>query len=388
MTLSHCWGPSLPVDCLTTKSNIEQRLQWFHVSLLPPMFRDAIGVTRRLGIHHVWIDAVCILQDCEGNWATESVKMGDIYQNSVLTIAASYAKDSYDGCFNERSISRDLAQTSYDDKTIDITTEDSTGSKSTIVLFSELHHDHPQPLDSSPLHARGWIFQERILSPRTIHFTSSQVVWECRKEYLLEDRIPWPPRYPNENPTISSLLREDMIHRSIMDHWYHSIVSFRYSGRVFTKPRDRLIALAGIASVYQHLTKDRYLAGIWVSSIAVGLGWKIDRIRRSKPTSIEDRRWPTWSWVSHDGPVSFELHASVFIPDSHFQLVRTALQFSPRHVNDLSTVVGGSSQSLAAWLNLNTRFCSEMRERYRMKSIGGVPIRWTVHQSMPYSDQS
>jgi hypothetical protein len=34
-------------------------------------------------------------------------------------------------------------------------------------------------VDSSPLMQCGWVFQERLLAPRVLHFGSSQIFWEC-----------------------------------------------------------------------------------------------------------------------------------------------------------------------------------------------------------------
>jgi len=34
--------------------------------------------------------------------------------------------------------------------------------------------------ESSSLYQRGWAFQERLLSPRVLYYTISEVIWECR----------------------------------------------------------------------------------------------------------------------------------------------------------------------------------------------------------------
>lgn len=36
-------------------------------------------------------------------------------------------------------------------------------------------------VEGSVFASRGWVFQERALSRRTIHFTSTQLYWECGK---------------------------------------------------------------------------------------------------------------------------------------------------------------------------------------------------------------
>lgn len=65
--------------------------------LLPTTFRDAIQVTKGLGIRYLWIDSLCIIQDDDVDWKEESSKMASIYQNSFLTICATAAPDDEAG---------------------------------------------------------------------------------------------------------------------------------------------------------------------------------------------------------------------------------------------------------------------------------------------------
>lgn len=58
--LSHCWGGISPF--LTLHNNIEARKQGFDIAELPRTFRDAVILTRALGIRYLWIDSVCIIQ--------------------------------------------------------------------------------------------------------------------------------------------------------------------------------------------------------------------------------------------------------------------------------------------------------------------------------------
>jgi hypothetical protein len=39
--------------------------------------------------------------------------------------------------------------------------------------------DFAHDVESSSLSKRGWVYQERALSRRTIHFAGTQVYWEC-----------------------------------------------------------------------------------------------------------------------------------------------------------------------------------------------------------------
>jgi hypothetical protein len=63
IALSHCWGADIDLGARTLRSNVTARFTGFEVDRLPKTFRDAILLTRRLGIRYIWIDSLCIIQD-------------------------------------------------------------------------------------------------------------------------------------------------------------------------------------------------------------------------------------------------------------------------------------------------------------------------------------
>ena len=54
-----------------------------------------------LGIPHIWIDSLCIVQDDPQDWLHEASTMADVYKHAVLNIAASSAHNGTRGCFQE-----------------------------------------------------------------------------------------------------------------------------------------------------------------------------------------------------------------------------------------------------------------------------------------------
>jgi len=110
VTLSHCWGGQLPMT--TTLETLQERMEGIPMTHLPPTYRDAVEITRKLGFRYIWIDTFCIIQDCRQDWGRESTKMHEIYANASLCIAASAAPNAEAGIFasadRERHISRPL----------------------------------------------------------------------------------------------------------------------------------------------------------------------------------------------------------------------------------------------------------------------------------------
>jgi hypothetical protein len=97
VTLSHCWGAKQIIT--TTQETPRSRLAAIPWKDLSRTFQDAIIITNNLGYRYIWIDSLCIIQNDHQDWELESKNMASIYQNSILTIAASKSKDGDGGCF-------------------------------------------------------------------------------------------------------------------------------------------------------------------------------------------------------------------------------------------------------------------------------------------------
>ncbi|CAG8971335.1 hypothetical protein HYALB_00005953 [Hymenoscyphus albidus] len=171
-TLSHCWGPD-GVAFKLTNALLDSFQQGINQESLPKTFRDAILISTHLGTTHLWIDSQYIIQDDPEDWRKESVKMSEVYGNSYFNIAASCAKNGSEGCFLSQSRLRGLrVQAKAKAKMIkdEFRYQDFEVIPEYIV-FESIHN--------SVLAKRGWAFQERLLSPRTLHFAEFQLFWEC-----------------------------------------------------------------------------------------------------------------------------------------------------------------------------------------------------------------
>jgi hypothetical protein len=78
-----------------------------------------------------------------------------------------------------------------------------------------------------------------------------------------------------------------------------------FSGRQITYARDRLPAIAAIASEFQKITGDRYFTGIWESHVIEDLMW----VSASPESSRHSPGLPSWTWASLEGPVSLSRKA-------------------------------------------------------------------------------
>jgi hypothetical protein len=409
MTLSYRWGKS--PEIMLTQASITELCEHIPVNLLPRSNQDAIQITRYLGIRYLWIDALCIIQDLDGDWHAESANMGNIYKNSYCTISASQAETGNRGCFVDRQPlqthfsstplnvqnppkrelpekSSSAGNTSYRDmslaehslKRLKRESVLDSDQEATSFAMSSTYQYHGSPdgtfeteqlekevsgldwleeevpkiaqrlarhtrdrnirrdveqvqdrlqslskseltirafqtdlwtseVDSSPLSRRAWAFQERLLSPRILHFAKSQLFWECPTGKACET---WPnpvakgiadgpvPAFENNMfETKTKLALGGSVFDPVYEHW-DKVVEF-YTDAVLTRPQDKLIAMSGLANEALKDHEDWYCAGLWRNDFARNLLWYVQTPRKvigPKPYCA-----PSWSWASIDGKV-------------------------------------------------------------------------------------
>lgn len=164
--MSHAWG-SKPFLTLTSDA-YHSFLREIPFNDLTKTFKDAIEITRRLGLDFIWIDSLCIVQGDEEDWEKESSLMANVYGGSTINIAASSAVDGSQGCFLKPLYFSGGLQSRI-----------SVNGVSAIRNFhnGQVHDDSTV---SSYLATRAWTLQERLLAPRTIHLGDRGAFWECR----------------------------------------------------------------------------------------------------------------------------------------------------------------------------------------------------------------
>jgi Heterokaryon incompatibility protein (HET) len=171
LALSHRWG-SRPPQMLTSSSETMLR-RGVNISAFCRTFQDAIMVTKRLsddlGSAISVDDSLCIVQDSIAVWIQESAIMGDIYQDAFCTLAVTAAEGGHGGLFFNRN-SRRLCPCA-------ISLAPKEAEKE--LFYCVDSEDWAGNISRAPLNDRAWVFQERLLSLRVLHFASNQLYWEC-----------------------------------------------------------------------------------------------------------------------------------------------------------------------------------------------------------------
>lgn len=278
-TLSHRWKDADMPKLL--RKNVVDMKQEISTSYLTPVFQDAIELCRALRIDYLWIDALCLMQDNELDCKSEIQKMGAIYSNAYCNFSATLAAELPVGLFFDRNLTHS--------KAFPVTIE-RQGHHFECFGFSVKALTH---LNDESLMQRGWVLQERLLSPRTIYF-GHQLSWECGQSLaneLFPKGVPggfgnyWGSNTPyklsrllNTDPTLAtnpafvSNTDDTEPSKSILYERWSEIV-LTYSACELSFDTDILPAISGLAQQFGELLGDVYLAGLWQSTLLRNLLW-------------------------------------------------------------------------------------------------------------------
>lgn len=368
--LSHCWG-AVPI-IRTTKRNFEKYKEVIEWEELSKTFREAIELTRELGFRFIWIDSLCIVQDDPQDWNVEAARMASVYSNGYLTVAATRSANGDGGLFTKTP-------------DVEVTGKTPDGEDYTVFFREKIDH-HLESADDDgtdmgawthdwkptrvdfPLLTRAWVYQERMLSARVVHFGHHELFFECRvtvececngirhhgssdaAAIVLMKMEHGMALYAYRKPSIPGPEFDANLQYRRAQVW-RSIVS-AYTALSLTVFKDKLPAIGGLARGMAGTRKTRYWAGVWEDSINDDLLWTVyATTTRKLPPS--PRNAPTWSWASVENDVSYwdlilysnmdeELgnHFDERLPCEHFAKIE-ACQLTSSTVDEFGTVARG-----------------------------------------------
>lgn len=301
VALSYCWGTGMPEHVKTTTQNIEDRSRkGFSAENCPQTIKDAFNFTRALGLRYIWIDVLCILQDSERDWMTQSTKMGLVYSSAYCTLAASASTDTNSGL-----PFYDFTNTLDSDSFILAFGFNNEGKQERVCIsVRSWNRTGDSQIAYDPLQKRGWTLQERHLSHRVVYFSHENLFWEC-KQARSSTSLPWCAWSPltSQNRRLFDGDKETL--REHLDGGGWQCLIWDYSKRALTYERDKFYAIAGLVEAVDNVLAcdDQYLAGLWRSTLPVSLCWKSSLYTSSDGQLTARLRAPSWSWASLSGPI-------------------------------------------------------------------------------------
>lgn len=225
--LSYVWGAGAQtLLTASTREVLETPGGLTHPSInLHQTIKDAVKTTRDIGLRYIWIDALCILQDDAADKAAIISQMGNIYGNSTLTIVASTNVEPRDGLPGIGRTARSRRQIVQQVQGVFLA-----------ATFHDSRRPHREILDSV-WNSRAWTFQERHLPPRSVYFTTSQMLFTCPHGTAYEDTVPvqdpaYKPSPLNDQTRLTARLHD--LHYRI----WSDVTQSRYPNKVIAAQGD------------------------------------------------------------------------------------------------------------------------------------------------------
>lgn len=263
---------------------------------VPTTFRDAFKVAENLNIKYIWIDALCILQDDEGQLVEHMNSMDSIYSSATLTIVSD--TESADTGIPGVGFTRGPPQAIFNHGGKDFISSKRTFGTS---------------LYDSCWESRAWCLQEKVFSKRLLIFTETQTFFHCTCATWFEDTIleaeessygsvyiaerSDPSRKQIRSPSYTAY----EAHRTLFGRNFWSLVEI-YTRRQLSFESDSIRAFSGILKSIE----PKYGSAIWgvpQFTFARGLTWLLSLDR-----TLRREGFPSWSWAGWRGNTGSRLY--------------------------------------------------------------------------------
>ncbi|KAF8879292.1 hypothetical protein CPB84DRAFT_1751664 [Gymnopilus junonius] len=215
-----------------------------------------IVVTQELSLtelkyQYLWIDSLCILQDSRSDWRSQSAIMGEIYANSICTIAA-------------------------------------------------LTHWHRYA-------------DEAVTTPTSYPCMGHSRADTCPKDTVLRQygaRMGMYRMFGNRSSTRGDVSQfstkasffgiQQQSEEAKHDAW--TDIQTSYTRRFLTRFDDRLVAISAVTKRFEVLTGWQNVWGLWKEWLLIDMLWFVEEPTKGRPDTNEYLA-PTWSWAVVEGRV-------------------------------------------------------------------------------------
>ncbi|KAF4814588.1 hypothetical protein CGCTS75_v013329 [Colletotrichum tropicale] len=247
---------------------------------IPTTIMDAMLLCEKIGERHLWVDALCILQDSTRDTRLQILRMRRIYSAARFTIAAVSAPDADEG----------------------LLLNPVSGAPATICHSVD---DLDSLLETSPWGSRGWCYQERALSHRAVLFTTSGIFMQCQKAVVSTDGICLQEgntkTASSSSRTVGGLLA---IPKGEELEYFVSAVE-HYSKCSFTDNSDKISAFQAVFQRYEGMMDGQqsvFHYGLPTCAFDQAFCWRTELHH----PELRNPHFPSWSWLGWDCGVTFD----------------------------------------------------------------------------------
>ncbi|KAK0107962.1 hypothetical protein ONS96_003745 [Cadophora gregata f. sp. sojae] len=385
---------------MTVKDNLEELSQpeafTKKADQIPRTIRDAMVLTRELGIRYLWVDALCIVQDDFEMKYDHLRGMPSIYALAVFTLAITDGMDANSGIpgVGINPILRTVPSV------ITLPTK-------TVTVFSSTHHARLKYLtrmgfSSRPIWStRAWTMQEQIFSLRTLLLSSSLTAFLCPStQYLEEVERPSESHSWAKSESFKPDQRYDLVLPRTVNLRPLGRLVQEYNQRELSFEEDVSDAFLGIAELNEEVFGPMFW-GIPESFFDAGMCWlPSPGLRLRRPTNPE-RKVPSWSWMGWFGELDLKLWdvfqdhiLENFGDEKRIPVVGFGMRVEPlvKYHNSCITCgkkfpISNSYHESRSWAESESRAGradrSGIEDGIRKGEVNQIPEGWTRHSSPP-----
>ncbi|KAF3807806.1 hypothetical protein GCG54_00007540 [Colletotrichum gloeosporioides] len=336
---------------MTTSDNLSARLETLAMDELPKTIRDAVRVTRALGIRYLWVDALCIEQNLSRSAMRDILRnMPDIYAGAAIVIGAGSASHCDEGFLGPRNLQ-------YLEYELPVSQSDGLGTTNDKMRLVERGFERK----SDPLYSRVWTYQESEAALFSLAFDTEKVVWKCQQSRRADSDIGYlsDPYEGNETITFFDLLMasKEQVCSSNLDMCISKYIEMcaDYSKRQCGALDDKLVAFTWAIELMAKATRwdiSECKAALWERDMPRQLLFcrratdkpNIDT-RTDRQNTREKTMIPSWSWASKRTPVRWkELNDCDYKRDYTAEYI--ACDIVPADVSDPSGAITGKQLTL------------------------------------------
>ncbi|KAH7310914.1 heterokaryon incompatibility protein-domain-containing protein [Stachybotrys elegans] len=302
LALSYVWGNTAE-SFQTTKSNFYSLCQpgglASHMLDLPLTVRDTFHLARALNVPYVWVDRLCIIQDDALSKHENIKRMASVYARAYFTVIATDG----DANWGLRGIGAESGPRKLGEGAMRYSGFH-LGAQ-----FNKIGCVFPVGEEPKGWHERGWTFQERAVSTRTLVFNLGFVFWQCREGFFQEyfgkfmaSRPSGPGKLFTRALANRGTERYDVTPKPWADCANFLHLTREYFQKKFSFQADYLNGFMAIIQVYTLSFPGGFFFGLPEFLFSVALQW-----HPKKWTGNASEDWPSWSWLSIQGLASLEL---------------------------------------------------------------------------------
>jgi len=305
VTLSYVWGGKETPQLKLQESTFKRlsSLGGLKGGDIPTTISDSIRGFQVLGRRHLWVDALCIMQDDPEEQASQIREMHKIYANAEFTIVAAGGPDSWARL--PRISKREILQ--YKETLQERLVPGSLAAS--LPTFQKSIMD-------SPWSTRAWTLQQTYFSRHLLYFTRAQIYFQCDEYLWQEDEIlecvpaavdteivrppppgnkKRPPPYPQPYPppsTIRYLLKHSASGYNMSPMLKYQDLAQTYSQKRLTNGSDILNGFAGVMKNFSELMEWEFLYGLPTAFFDSALLF----VRHDMRSQFHNIGFPSWSW--------------------------------------------------------------------------------------------